>query len=400
MSDRIVVVGASLAGHWAVEGVRRAGHEGELVLVGAEPHLPYDRPPLSKQVLTGDTEPEGTMLRDAAHYESLGVTLRLGAPATALDVAGRTLTVGGDEVRYDGLVVATGSTARRLPFGHDLDGVHLLRTLDDAIAVRRAIQRRARTVVIGCGFIGAEVAASARSQGCEVTIVEALDVPMQRAVGPEMGAELAAMHAAHGTALLTGTGVAAIEGRDSVEHVRLDDGTEIAADLVVVGIGVAPATDWLEGSGLQLSDGLRCDEYLFAGPNVVGAGDVVRWPHPRYGEELRIEHWSNAMEQGMRAAENLVKGRDEALPYDGIPFFWSDQYEHVVQLAGWPGGADHIEVVHRDDDGSLVALYRGGDRLLAALTVDRQRVLTRLRRQLALGVSWDEGVAFVEEQLA
>ena len=398
--DRIVVVGASLAGHWAVEGLRRAGHEGLITLIGAEAHLPYDRPPLSKQVLTGDTDPDGTMLRDAAHYDSLGVSLRLGAPATGLDLDAREVVMADDRVRFDGLVVATGSVARRLPFGHDLDGVYLLRTLDDAVAVRRAIDAQARVVVIGCGFIGAEVAASARAQGCEVTIVETLDVPMQRAVGEEMGAELAAMHARNGTTLLTGVGVAAVEGRSAVEHVRLDDGTEIAADLVVVGIGVSPATDWLEGSGLELRDGLVCDECLFAASDIVGAGDIVRWPHPRYGTELRIEHWSNAMEQGMRAAENLVKGRQEATPYDGVPFFWSDQYEHVVQLAGWPGGADEIEVAHRGDDGSLVALYRGGDRLLAALTVDRQRVLTRLRRQLAMDVSWDDGVAFVQEQLA
>ncbi|MEM9712677.1 MAG: FAD-dependent oxidoreductase [Actinomycetota bacterium] len=400
MTDRIVVVGASLAGHWAVEGVRRAGHEGELVLVGAEPHLPYDRPPLSKQVLTGDTEPDHTALRDASHYDSLDVELRLGAAATGLDLDTGRVIVGGDAVDFDGLVVATGSTARRLPFGHDLDGVHLLRTLDDAVAVRAAIEGGARVVVIGCGFIGAEVAAAARSQGCDVTIVEALEVPMARAVGTEMGAELAAMHERNGTTLRCGVGVEGVEGDGAVERVRLTDGVELDADLVVVGIGVTPATGWLEGSGLELRDGLVCDEALFAAPNVVGAGDVVRWPHPRYGTELRIEHWSNAMEQGMRAAENLVRGRDEAVPYDGVPFFWSDQYDHVVQLAGWPAGADEIEVMHRDGDGSLVALYRGGDRLLAALTVDRQRVLTRLRRQLAMDVSWEDGLVFVREQLA
>lgn len=394
----IVVVGASLAGHWAIETLRRSGFDSPLALVGAEPHLPYDRPPLSKDVLTGGAEAAATALAGASRYDELGIELVLGTPATGLDLDRRSVAVGDRELPFAGLIVATGARARPLPFGRDLGGVHLLRTLDDAVAIRDPLGSAGNVVVVGCGFIGAEVASSARARGCAVTIVESQAVPLVRAVGAELGAELAALHGDHGTTLLTGVSVAAIEGDGSVRSVHLTDGTVLAADLVVVGIGVTPVTDWLDGSGVELRDGLVCDPRLFAAPGVTGAGDVVRWDHPRYGE-VRIEHWSNAMEQGALAARNLLAGPAEAVPSDAVPFFWSDQYGHVVQLAGRPDEPDEVEVLHRGTDRSLVALYRQGDEAVVALTVDRQRVLTRLRRQLRGGLAWDDAIATVRDQL-
>ncbi len=398
--DHIVVVGASLAGHWATEALRRGGHEGRITLIGAEPHLPYDRPPLSKAALGPDVHPATTTLRGADHYAARGIELLLGSAATGLDLDERVVAVGDLEVAYDGLVIATGSTVRHLPSGHELTGVEVLRTVEDALRIRAALGRSPAVVVVGAGFIGAEAAAAARRAGCDVTLVEAAPVPMSRAVGEVLGAELAGLHAPEGTELVTGTGVAAFEGDGHVEAVVLDDGRRLAAGLVIVGIGTTPATGWLEGSGLEVRDGVVCDACLRTAPGVVAAGDVARWPNPRYGAEMRIEHWTNAQEQGVRAAMNLLSGPEASSPSDNVPFFWSDQYDHVVQLAGWVGDADETVIAHRGDDGSLVALVRHGDELAAVLTVDRQRLSTRLRRQMVGGIAFDDARAFVRDELA
>ena len=288
--EHLVVVGASLAGLRAVEAARKAGFPGRITLVGAEEHLPYDRPPLSKafQHLDDDgAEADPPFFRSEAELrDELDVELLLGRPATALDTDRRVVTVGhgddSDEVPYDALVVATGATPRTLPGTEGLAGVHCLRTLDDALAIREAIGRGGRTVVIGAGFIGSEIASSAARRGVEVTVVEAQETPLLRAAGAAMGPAVAALHARRGTRLLTGVGVASVEGSGGrVERVVLDDGAELPADLVVVGMGVRPATDWLEGSGLTLEDGVVCDETLWTGVDGVwAAGDVARWPNP------------------------------------------------------------------------------------------------------------------------
>ena len=396
--DRIAVVGASLAGYWAVESLRRGGFDGRIDLIGAEPHLPYDRPPLSKAALV-NSPPQGTTYRDADHFRSLGVDLLLGSPATGLSVADGVVHVGEHAVPFDGLIISTGASARTLPLGTGLTGVETVRTVDDAHRIARALGRTPQVVVIGAGFIGAEVAAAARTRGCEVTILEALDAPLVRACGPDMGAELGAIHGDHGVDLRTGARVASIDGEKAVESVTLADGTVLPAQLVIVGVGAAPNTAWLDGSELTVDDGVVCDATLRAAGGVYAAGDVARWTNPRYGVSMRVEHWSNAQEQGMKAAANLL-APDEATAYDAVPFFWSDQYDHVIQLAGWPADADEVEVVHRGENRALLALYRRGDQLAAALSVDQQRVLTRVRRRLGAGLGWDEGRGLVADLLA
>lgn len=390
----VVVVGASLAGLHAARALRRHGYDGTLTVVGDEPHLPYDRPPLSKQVLAGTWEPERTALlneRDA----DLDLTWTLGRAATGLDVRDRTVTLDdGTPLPYDGLVIATGATPRRLPGTDGLAGVHVLRSLDDAVALRADLDASpARVVVVGAGFIGAEVAATARQRGLAVTLVEPLPVPLGRVLGGEVAETVAAVHRDEGVDLRLGVGVEAIEGGDRVERVRLADGTTIDCDVVVVGIGVTPNTTWLEGSGLLLADGVLADAACRVAPGIVAAGDVARWPHPAYGEDLRVEHWDHAIAQGGHAAETLLAG-DGAQPFAPVPWFWSDQYDRKVMLAGRPAGAEEVRVV----DGSLaerrfVALYRRGDQVVAALGMNRPAPLARWRMRLADGVSWAEATA-------
>jgi NADPH-dependent 2,4-dienoyl-CoA reductase/sulfur reductase-like enzyme len=403
--DRIVVVGASLAGLRAVESLRGLGHVGALTLVGAEPHLPYDRPPLSKQLLAGEWEPGRVQLRSAEHLAGLGVELRLGEQAAALDLDARAVALaGGDRVPFDGLIVATGARPRMLPGAPDLEGLHTLRTLDDALAIREALDRGERLVVVGAGFIGSEVAATASTRGADVTLVEALPVPLGRVLGEEMGIRYAELHRRNGVDLRLGVGVEAIEGAEHVEEVRLSDGTTIEADLVVVGIGVQPNTEWLAGSELELDDGVVCDATLRAAPDVYAAGDVARWPHPLFGGLDRVEHWTNAAEQGHAAARNLLAGEDEAEPFGAVPYFWSDQHGSKLQLLGRAAGADELRVVHGDLDAlRFVALYRRGERLLGAFTIDLAPRFVTYRALIQGGATWDEALEFaatVEDRAA
>ncbi|WP_226350361.1 NAD(P)/FAD-dependent oxidoreductase [Pseudonocardia sp. ICBG601] len=400
---RLVVVGASLAGLRAVEAARDAGHTGPVTLVGAEPHLPYDRPPLSKAFLE-DGEAPDVRFREEEHLRSdLGVDLELGAPATGLDADAREVVVGDRRIGYDALVVATGARARRLP--GDLAGLHTLRTLDDAAAVRAALDAGARTVVVGAGFIGSEVASGARRRGLPATIVEALPTPLVRAVGEQMGAALSRLHEAHGTDLRCGVGVDAVEGTDRVTGVRLSDGTVLPADLVVAGIGATPDTEWLEGSGVGLQDGVLADETLATAlPGVYAAGDVVRWRNPLFadlptGGLMRIEHWTSAAEQGARAARNALDPA-AATPYETVPYFWSDWYSSRIQFVG-VAAADEIRVVSGSvEEGRFVALYRTGDRLTGALTLDRRADVMKYRVRIGRRTSWADALAFAEERNA
>ncbi|HEU0170048.1 MAG TPA: FAD-dependent oxidoreductase [Acidimicrobiales bacterium] len=403
---RIVVVGASLAGLRAAEEVRHQGFEGTITLVGDEIREPYDRPPLSKQVLAGAWPAERTALTvmHPGGLAGLDLDWRLGVRANHLDLTSRrVLLAGGGDVPFDGLVVATGAAPRELPGTETLAGVHTLRTLDDSLAMRAALDGGVRrVVVVGAGFIGAEVAATCRTAGCDVTILEALPVPLGRALGDEMGAVMGELHRDHGVDLRLGVGVAGFEGGDRVTHVRLADDSLVDADLVVVGIGVTPNTGWLEGSGLALDDGLVCDATTRAAPGVVAAGDVARWPSHRFGELMRVEHWDNAIAMGEHAARRLLAdlagdpADDPAstAPYDPVPWFWSDQYDRKIQLAGRSAGADEVRIVDGSiDERRFVALYRRGDRLVGVLAMNRPRPVVTYRGLVERGAAWDEALA-------
>jgi NADPH-dependent 2,4-dienoyl-CoA reductase/sulfur reductase-like enzyme len=404
-AERLVVVGGSLAGLRAVEAARKAGHRGAITLIGAEGHLPYDRPPLSKEFLD-ELEPGVEALipyfrSDAVFADELGVELLLGAPATGLDVDRKVVHVGEREVGYDALVIATGSQLRTLPGSEHLAGVHGLRTLDDSLAIRAALDASARTVIIGAGFIGSEVASSAQKRGVDVTVVEAQPTPLVRATGTEMGAAIAGLHERNGTRLLCGRGVKAVEGTGHVERVVLTDGTVLEADLVVVGIGVAPYTDWLEGSGLTLDNGIVCDETLWTGfPGVYAAGDVANWLNPMFGVRQRMENWTAAAEQGAAAARNALDP-ENAKPYSTVPYFWSDWYGSRIQFVGVPD-ADEVLLVDGDvsQDDRWTALYRLGDRLVGSLTVNGQTVIMKYRRMIGQKISWGEALEFAEKRKA
>jgi len=379
----VVVVGASLAGIRATETLRREGYDGRIVLVGAEPHLPYDRPPLSKQLLAGEWEPQDLALRRSA-YDDLDVELRLGVRAVALDAAARVLLLEGDEeLPFDGAVLATGATPRRLPDTPELDGMFVLRTVDDALDLRARLDAQPRVVVVGAGFIGSEVAATCRQRGLAVTVLEALPAPLVRGLGPVLGMVCGDLHRAHGVDLRLGVGVTAIEGDGRVERVRLDDGATVDADVVVVGIGVVPVTDWLDGSGLTVDNGIVCDETLVAAPGIVAAGDVARWPNPLFdGELMRLEHWTNAAEQGVAAARRLlVADGDAPEAYAPVPFVWSDQYDRKIQSVGHFRGDDDMEVVHGTlDEHRFVALFGRGGRLVGALGFSMPAKLMQYRK--------------------
>lgn len=403
--DRLVVVGASLAGLRAVEAARKAGFAGEIVLIGAEPHVPYDRPPLSKAFLNAPGEgghmPTPYFRNEATLREDLGVDLRLGVAATALDTERRIVVVGDDEISYDALVIATGAYPRTLPGTEGLSGVYPLRSLDDALAVRKALDAGARTVVIGAGFIGSEVAATARKRGLSATIIEALPTPLVRATGHEMGAAIASLHERNGTELRCGVGVKAIEGQGSVERVVLADGTSVPADLVVVGIGVVPNVAWLEGSGVVLDNGIVCDETLWTGvPGVYAAGDVVSWMNPALAERQRMENWTAAAEQGAVAARNALDPGN-AKAYSTVPYFWSDWYDVRIQFVGSPV-ADEVLLVEGDpaDGKRWIALYRRGERLIGALTVNGQTEIMKYRVQIMKGGTWDAACEFAAERRA
>lgn len=396
-AQHLVVVGASLAGVRAVEAARKAGHDGAITLVGAEEHLPYDRPPLSKAYLDDPSaQPADVRFRTQEHLrDELGVTLRLGTRATGLDPEARVVELGGAETRYGALVIATGGAARPLPGSAGIAGVHCLRTLDDAAAVRAALDAGARTVVIGAGFIGSEVASAARRRGLPATVVETLPVPLVRSVGEDMGHACAALHQAHGTDLRCGVSVEGLESDGGrVTGVRLSDGTTVPADLVVVGIGVMPCTGWLEGSGVPLHEhdrGVVADATLRAVDGVYAAGDVAHFPNSLFdGELMRLEHWTTAAEQGALAARNALDPANAA-ELGTVPYFWSDWYGRRIQFVGRPR-ADEVRVV--DPGERFLALYRRGDRLVGTISIDRPTQIMKYKRLIAQRASWADALAF------
>jgi 3-phenylpropionate/trans-cinnamate dioxygenase ferredoxin reductase subunit len=392
----ITIVGASLAGLRAAESLRRQEFDGQIVLIGDEPHAPYDRPPLSKQYLAGSWNEERLALTKPEKLAEFELDFRLGVRATAFDLASRRLTLdGADDIEVDGLLIATGARCRTLPGTDNLDGVFVLRGLDDATALRAALDAGpSRVVVVGAGFIGAEVAATSRQRKIEVSLIEALPQPLGRVLGDEMGAVCADVHREHGVDLRTGVGVEAIEGDGRVERVRLSDGSIIEADVVVVGIGVIPNTEWLEGSGLTIDNGVVCDATCLAAPGVTAAGDVARWPNQRFDEVMRVEHWDNAVEQGGHAARRLLQSDDEAEPFTPVPWFWSDQYDRKIQLAGRIRPDDDMSIVTGSvEERRFAALYGRAGKLVGVLGFNRPRHVMQYKTLIQEGASYADALA-------
>jgi NADPH-dependent 2,4-dienoyl-CoA reductase/sulfur reductase-like enzyme len=396
--SRIAVVGASLAGLRAVEFIRRAKFEGELVLIGDEEHLPYDRPPLSKEVLRGEWEQDRLALRRKS-YDELNLELMLGRRAVSLDTDARAVGLeGGDVVPFDGLVIATGGRVRELPNQPRLDGIHTLRTLDDSLAIHAALASKPKVAVIGAGFIGAEVAASARQLGLEVTMIEALETPLAQSLGPRLGDVLQEAHERRGVRVHCGRRVEGFGGTDRVESVLLDDGTKVDCDLVVVGIGVSPSVSWLASSGVELEDGVRCDATLAASvPGIVAAGDVASWYNPLFEERMRVEHWTNAVEQARHAVSTLLAAPSEAKPFESVPMFWSDQFDIKIQGVGRPRPTDELVLAGGPPESEkFIALYGRAGRLVGAVAFNRPPKLIQLRMLIGKRGGLDEALKIAE----
>ena len=392
-----MIAGASLAGLRAAEAARREGYDGRITLVGAEPHLPYDRPPLSKTFLTENAEARFFTTGERLSQE-LEVELLLGRRAMALDPATRQVQTDAGSVCYDRLVIATGSEPRALPGVRPGKGIWALRTLDDSAGLRRALKAAGEVVVVGAGFIGAEIASAARSLGAAVTLVEAATVPLVRAVGAPVGQALARLHERNGTRLICGVQVERIAGDERGYTVALSNGERVDADIVVVGIGAVPATRWLRGAGIALDPrdgGVVCDEYLRTSvPDVYAAGDVARWPNALFDEEMRLENWTNAADQGQRAAVNALFS-ERARRHETVPYFWSDWYDHRIQFAGTPVADEVTFASGAPDQDRFVALYRRGARLVGVATLNEPRKIMKYRRHIGGRGGWAEAARAV-----
>ena len=389
MSDTFVIVGAGLAGAKAAETLREEGFDGRVVLLGAEPHRPYERPPLSKDYLRGEADRDAAYVHPEDFAAKRDVELRTSTSVRALDLGGRAVELdGGERVDFARLLLAPGAEPRRLGVhGAQLEGVHYLRTFEDSDALRAAIERGGHAVVVGAGWIGCEVAASARTKGMDVTVVEPLAAPLERVLGRELGDIYAAIHRDHGVQLLTGTGVEAIEGAQRAERVRLTGGRTLECDLVVVGIGVTPRTELAAQADLEVENGVVADERLrTAAEGVFVAGDVANAWHPLFGRRLRVEHWHNAIEQGSAAARGML-GADE--PYDRIPYFFSDQYDVGMEYAGHAERWDDI-VFRGDVDGrEFVAFWLHQGRVVAGMNVNVWDVTDQIQALIRAGTRVD-----------
>jgi 3-phenylpropionate/trans-cinnamate dioxygenase ferredoxin reductase subunit len=388
MSPTFVIVGAGMAGGKAAETLREEGFDGRVVMLGAEAEPPYERPPLSKDYLRGESERGGVYLQeDADWYEQQDVELRTSTPVESLDVAGRAVVLAdGERIAYDALLLTTGAEPRRPPIpGTELEGVHVLRTLEDSDVLRGVLDAGGRLVVVGAGWIGSEVSASARQRGMDVALVEPQSVPLERVLGPELGAFYRDVHADHGVALHLGTGVEAIEGDGRAERVRTSDGTVLDCTAVLIAVGVAPRTQLAEGV-LGVDNGILVDASLRASADgVFAAGDVANHDHPLFGR-LRIEHWANALEQGPSAARAML-GQDAV--YERVPYFFSDQYDVGMEYAGHSAPAD--EVVFRGDRAAreFIAFWLRDGRVTAGMNVNVWDVNEHLQALVRAGASVD-----------
>jgi NADPH-dependent 2,4-dienoyl-CoA reductase/sulfur reductase-like enzyme len=377
----ILIVGASVAGIRTAQALRMQGHDGRITLIGEELHHPYDKPPLSKEMLGRGDGAAPVALLTTDDLAALDVDLQLGVRARSLDAESRIVEAeDGRRFGYTQLVIATGVVPRTLP-GAALPGVHTIRTADDALALRTALVGSPNVVVIGAGFIGAEFASAARDYGCAVSVVEMQDVPMAHILGPQVGDLLAELHRARGVELYTGVGFDHFEGDARVTGVALTDGRVLPAALVVVGIGAQPATGWLESSGLPIADGVECDDHLrvLGFPDIHAAGDVARWPHPLYGFPVRIEHWTNANEHGAIVAADILGKPGQAAQ---LPYVWSDQYGHRIQMAGRPSLGTVFKIQGTAED-HLVALYADENSIVVgAVVVDDPRAFMKIRKAI------------------
>jgi 3-phenylpropionate/trans-cinnamate dioxygenase ferredoxin reductase subunit len=394
MTDTFIVAGAGFAGAKAVETLREEGFEGRLILVGEEPERPYERPPLSKDYLRGDAERDTIYVHPEPFYGDHDVELRLGRRAAELDLGERELVLDdGEWLRYDRLLLATGAEPRRLAIpGADLDGVLYLRSVADCDVLRERLDRGGSVVVVGAGWIGSEVAASARTRGLDVTVVEPQSVPLERVLGPELGAIYRDIHLDHGVRMRLRTGVEAFEGAGAVERVRTSDGDVIECDFVVVGIGVRPRIELAARAGLATGDGIVADQHLrTSAPDVFAAGDAVSAQHPFYGEPIRVEHWANALEQGPAAARNML-GREQA--YERLPYFFSDQYDVGMEYTGYAPTWDRV--VFRGDPAAreFIAFWLAGDHVVAGMNVNVWDVVDPIQRLIR------ERVAVEDRRLA
>jgi NADPH-dependent 2,4-dienoyl-CoA reductase/sulfur reductase-like enzyme len=386
--ETVLIVGASVAGVRTVQALRLAGYDGSITLLGDEPHPPYDKPPLSKELLAADATGEAIPLLTSDELEALDVDLRLGVRAAALEPRRKVVhTQCGEQIGYDTLVIATGATPRTLAAAEHLAGVHTLRNLEDAQSLRALLMPERRAVVIGAGFIGSEFAAAARGHNVEVTMVEAQSEPLSQLLGESVGASLRRLQEEHGVRVLTGTQVDRFLGDEQVTGVVLADGQTLEADLVVVGIGARPAVDWLAGSGLPIEDGVMCDETLrvHGFPDIYSAGDVASRHHPLYDAPVRIEHWTNA---GDHAA--LIAGAVTGRPTHAanLPYVWSDQHGKRIQIIGRPSLGSPDLVQGDAVSGDLLALYGDAEgRLVGALVIDDPRMLMKCRKAILLGAS-------------
>ena len=416
----VAIVGGSLAGLRAAETLRSDGFNGTIHFIGEETRLPYDRPPLSKEVLGGKMEVANAGLISQEAFDALRLELHLGKRAVGLDAERRAVKLekvgAGDagateEVAADGIVIATGARPRELPGTEGIGGVYTLRTMEDCLALKAEFEAGPKVVVIGAGFIGAEVAATARNLGLDVTVVEMLATPLARVLGDTMGQVMADLHRENGVDLRLGVGVNEVAAGDDgrVASVELSDGTSIEADVVVVGIGVVPNTEWLEGSGLEIDNGVVCDETLLAAPGITAAGDAARWSNRRFGETMRVEHWDNAIEQGIAAARRLLAGGwegegesgggepGEATPFTPVPWFWSDQYDRKIQLAGRSSPDGKVEIVTGTlEERRFAAIYEREGKLVGVLGMNRPRHVMQYRQLIVDGASWEEALAFAQ----
>ena len=377
MSETFVIVGASLAGGGAAATLREEGFGGRVILVGAEPQPPYERPALSKEYLRNESSLESALVQPPGFYDENDIETRFGVRATRVDAVDRVVELeDGERVAYDKLLIATGSRNRRpsIP-GLDLEGIHDLRTVTDSDRLRAEIAPGRKAVVVGMGFIGSEVAASLRQSGVEVVVVDRNEVPLRRVFGEEVGRVIEGIHRDNGTSMIFEDTVASFEGAGRVERVTTARGLRIECDFVVVGLGTEPVTDLLSGTGARIDNGVVVDEYLGTGvEGIYAAGDVANHYHPVFERHVRVEHWQNALKQGPVAARNML---NEDEPYDGIPWFWSDQYEHNLQYAGFHTEWDELVVRGSMEERDFVAFYRKDERILAAVAVNRGRDLRR-----------------------
>ncbi len=390
-----IIVGASLAGAKAAEELRERGFEGRVVLIGSEPERPYERPPLTKDYLRGESEREKAFVHDPGFYDDRGIELLSGVKATGIDPAHCKLTLeDGRVLEYDQLLLTTGAEPRRIAIrGAGLDGIHYLRTLGDSTVLRERLDAGGRVAVVGAGWIGSEFAASARQRGLEVTLIDPLELPNVRIFGPEVGSFYRDVHAQHGVELLLGDGVESFEGDGAVHQVKTSSGKTVQCDFAVVGIGVIPRVDLARDAGLEVDDGVVVDEHLRSSvPNIFAAGDVAGAWHPFFEQRIRVEHWANALNQGPAAARSMLG--DDA-PYDRLPYFYSDQYDVGMEYSGHARDWDHVVIRGDRDAGEFIAFWLHQRTIVAGMNVnvwdvnEHVQALIRSRREVDIAALTD-----------